>query len=106
MDEDIFIRVRLADLVECGAKTGMSLGVGFADMIYDELKIDGSDIRIVRDARLNEISLVEYGAVEESYCRLVEHDSARPLKEDSDAICQLDRAMQQFKESIYDAFGG
>ena len=68
--DDDFSR-RVADLVESGAKTGMSLGAGFADMIYDEIQIDGSDIRMVRDARLNEISLVEFGAVEESYCRLV-----------------------------------
>ena len=52
---------RVADLVESGSKRGMSLGAGFADMIYDEIKIDGSEIRMVRDARLNEISLVKFG---------------------------------------------
>ena len=105
---------RVADLVESGAKTGMSLGAGFADMIYDEIEIDGSDIRMVRDARLNEISLVEYGAVEESYCRLVDHDSARSIREDSDrgglardrASDQVIRALSELKENLYEAFGG
>jgi hypothetical protein len=73
-------------------------------MIYDEVQIDGFDIRVVRDARLTEISLVEYGAVEEAYCRLVDHDGDRGTLVRSGAADQLDRAMQQMRDRLYEAF--
>jgi HK97 family phage prohead protease len=103
---------RVADMVNSGLKTGMSMG--FRVEHYEDAQIAGENVRIIKDATLNEISLVGAGAVKQAHCSLIQHDSARPLKEDIDrgtlvrsgAAAQLDRAMQQMRDGLYEAFGG
>ena len=69
---------------------------------------------MIRDAHLDEISLVKHGAVKEAHCSIVKIGSDRPLREvcDRGALAwdrsadQLDQAMQQMRDRLYEAFGG
>lgn len=67
----------VAGQIAAGELGGMSVGY---EVVADETKrIDGVDLRIIRDARLDEISLVKTGAVAEAFAVLADGDTSRPL---------------------------
>ncbi len=98
----------VADLVESRSMVGMS--VCYRVVRHETLNIDGTDVRMIRDAHLDEISLVKHGAVKEAHCSIVKIGSDRPLREVCDrgalaadaAACQMQKALQQYKETVYE----
>jgi HK97 family phage prohead protease len=77
---DTWLGRKAVETVRSGERTALSIGVLMHDPEYKE--IDGFNVRMVRRATLQEISIVPRGACRPAYCMLVDADTCGDSLED------------------------
>ncbi|MCK1640462.1 HK97 family phage prohead protease [Bradyrhizobium sp. 157] len=78
--DDVAVHREAVTTVRDNGRTALSVGITFENKQFEDY--NGKRVRIVRDATLNEISLVPNGACREAYCVLIDKSDCGPLLSD------------------------
>jgi HK97 family phage prohead protease len=94
------MRRKAFETVKNGDRTALSVGVIMHGDEYVEVA-DGSRVRVVRSATLEEVSLVPEGACRQAFCGLINAEDARSLEQDANAFqIMTDGAAHRFQKAL------
>jgi HK97 family phage prohead protease len=78
--DGVAIHREAVETIRGNVRTALSVGITFHNNQFEDYQ--GKRVRIVRDATVNEISLVPNGACREAYCLLINKSDCGPLLSD------------------------